>query len=320
MADAALPLVAAGVFDRFPDLRLVFAHVDAGWTFHWMEFMDITYIRHRHLDFYKLRDPDALPSEYIRKHILVHLPPGPHAVKYRRRSVPSSCSGPATFPTTSRIGRTTDSRPCGSPARCTRTSMRCWRATLHGCTVCPATRSGFATKRLGDVRAARAFLTADVALQGNAYRKETSPAHDVTDGRAETLTDGRLVTRELAEWVAGTRFEDLPDAVVAEAGRALADYLGESLFVGATKPWGQSIAAFCAAHGGGQPEATIIATGRRPSHRRAALANGTMALGFEYADFGAGSRPYPFAVTGPLALAEAAAARQRPRPRDRHRL
>jgi 2-methylcitrate dehydratase PrpD len=30
-----------------------------------------------------------------------------------------------------------------------------------------------------------------------------------------------------------------------------------------------------------------------------------MALGFEYADFGAGSRPYPFAVTAPLALAEA---------------
>ena len=30
-----------------------------------------------------------------------------------------------------------------------------------------------------------------------------------------------------------------------------------------------------------------------------------MALGFEYADFGAGSRPYPFAVTGPLAVAEA---------------
>ena len=30
-----------------------------------------------------------------------------------------------------------------------------------------------------------------------------------------------------------------------------------------------------------------------------------MALGFEYADYGAGSRPYPFAVTGPLAVAEA---------------
>ena len=94
--------------------------------------------------------------------------------------------------------------------------------------------------------------------------------------------------------------------VVEEAGRAFADFLGECLFVGATKPWGQSIAAFCAQEGGGQPEATIIATGVRTLASRAALANGTMALGFEYADFGAGSRPYPFAVTGPLAVAEAA--------------
>ena len=45
--------------------------------------------------------------------------------------------------------------------------------------------------------------------------------------------------------------------------------------------------------------------GVRTLASRAALANGTMALGFEYADFGAGSRPYPFAVTGPLAVAEA---------------
>ena len=52
-----------------------------------------------------------------------------------------------------------------------------------------------------------------------------------------------------------------PPAVVEEAGRVFADYLGEMLFVGATKPWGQSIAAFCAQDGGGQPEATIIAIG-----------------------------------------------------------
>ncbi len=120
----------------------------------------------------------------------------------------------------------------------------------------------------------------------------------------ETVTEGRMVTRELAEWVAGVRIEDLPDDVVAEAGRAFADFLGECLFVGATQPWGQSIAAFCAHDGGGQPEATIIATGKRTLASRAALANGTMALGFEYADYGAGSRPYPFAVTAPLAVAE----------------
>jgi 2-methylcitrate dehydratase PrpD len=121
----------------------------------------------------------------------------------------------------------------------------------------------------------------------------------------ETVTEGRMVTRELAEWVCGIEPGDVPDHVLAEAGRAFADYLGECLFVGALKPWGQSIAAFCAADGGGQPEATILATGVKTLAARAALANGTMALGFEYADFGSGSRPYPFAVTAPLALAEA---------------
>ena len=120
----------------------------------------------------------------------------------------------------------------------------------------------------------------------------------------ETITDGRLVTRELAEWVAGLRVEDVPDQVLAEAGRAFADFLGECLFVGSCTPWGRSISAFCAHDGGGQAEATIIASGERTLTSRAALANGTLALGFEYADYGAGSRPYPFAVTAPLAIAE----------------
>ena len=124
------------------------------------------------------------------------------------------------------------------------------------------------------------------------------------DGSADTITDGRKVTRELAEWVADLRTDAIPDEVLNEAGRSFADFLGECLFVGATKPWGQSIASFCAHDGGGQPEATIIATGQRTLASRAALANGTMALGFEFADFGSGSRPYPFAVTAPLALAE----------------
>ena len=120
-----------------------------------------------------------------------------------------------------------------------------------------------------------------------------------------TVTEGRMVTRELATWVSELRHEDVPEEVLEEAGRALTDFLGECLLVGGTKAWGQSIAAFCAQNGGGQPEATIIATGERTLAARAAMANGTMALGFEFADFGAGSRPYPFAVTAPLALAEA---------------
>jgi len=132
------------------------------------------------------------------------------------------------------------------------------------------------------------------------------PREDLTDldARDDTITGGRKVTRELSEWIANLRYEDLPEPVVEEAGRAFADFLGECLFVGATKDWGRSIADFCARDGGGQPEATIIATGRRTLTARAALANGTMALGFEFADYGAGSRPYPFAVTAPLAVAE----------------
>ena len=124
------------------------------------------------------------------------------------------------------------------------------------------------------------------------------------DGSADTITDGRRVTLELAEWVADLKPDAVPDEVLDDASRSFADFLGECLFVGATKPWGQAIAAFCAHDGGGQPEATIIATGERTLASRAALANGTMALGFEFADFGSGSRPYPFAVTAPLALAE----------------
>jgi 2-methylcitrate dehydratase len=124
------------------------------------------------------------------------------------------------------------------------------------------------------------------------------------DVRADTITNGRRVTRELAEWIAELRVDMVPDAVMEEACRAFADFLGECLFVGGTKPWGQAIAAFCAQNGGAQPEATIIATGQRTLASRAAMANGTMALGFEFADFGSGSRPYPFAVTAPLAIAE----------------
>ncbi|HEY6532319.1 MAG TPA: MmgE/PrpD family protein [Acidimicrobiales bacterium] len=123
------------------------------------------------------------------------------------------------------------------------------------------------------------------------------------DTREQTVTGGRLVTRELAEWVAGLRYEDIPADAVEEAGRALSDFFCETLYVGACQPWGRSIAEFAAIEGG-PGDATIIASGGRTSASKAAFANGTMALGFELADFGAGSRYYPFTVTGPLAVAE----------------
>ena len=67
MADAMLPMVSAGVFDRFPNVKIVFAHGDAGWALHWMEFFDINYVRQKHLEQYLLVDDNAVPSDYMRK-------------------------------------------------------------------------------------------------------------------------------------------------------------------------------------------------------------------------------------------------------------
>jgi predicted TIM-barrel fold metal-dependent hydrolase len=85
MADAILPMVAAGVFDRYPDVRVVLAHGDAGWAPHWMEFFDINYVRHKHLAEYALHEPDALPSDYIRRHAWFTFHQDRPAVKNRHR-------------------------------------------------------------------------------------------------------------------------------------------------------------------------------------------------------------------------------------------
>jgi predicted TIM-barrel fold metal-dependent hydrolase len=85
MADAALPLVAAGIFDRFPNVRVVLAHGDAGWATHWLEFTDIYYVRHRHLAQYQLQNPDLLPSEYLRRHFWFTVHQDRSAVKNRHK-------------------------------------------------------------------------------------------------------------------------------------------------------------------------------------------------------------------------------------------
>jgi predicted TIM-barrel fold metal-dependent hydrolase len=85
MADALLPIVAAGVFDRYPNVRVVFAHGDAGWALHWMEFFDANYVRHKHLSEYTLQDPDAVPSEYMRRHAWFTFHQDRPAVRNRHR-------------------------------------------------------------------------------------------------------------------------------------------------------------------------------------------------------------------------------------------
>jgi len=98
MADALLPMVASGIFDRHPDVKMVFAHADAGWALHWMEFFDINYVRHKHLSEYALQNDDAVPSDYIRKHAWFTFHQDRPAVKNRHRLGPVHLMWGSHFP------------------------------------------------------------------------------------------------------------------------------------------------------------------------------------------------------------------------------
>ena len=92
------------------------------------------------------------------------------------------------------------------------------------------------------------------------------------------------VTRRLAEFVAGLRYEDLPPGTVASAKEQLTSILG-AIYAGSRMPPGRRFAG--AVRGfGDRPEATVI--GRRPfrtSVRHAALLNSVYAQILEWEDF-----------------------------------
>jgi 2-methylcitrate dehydratase PrpD len=117
-----------------------------------------------------------------------------------------------------------------------------------------------------------------------------------------------MATRELAEWVSSLSYNDLPQSTVMKAKTVLFDCLGASIFTGCRKQWGKVVVEYAAINGGGQPESTIIASGgRKTLASQAALANGTMAEGFELGDVhpGTATRPFPMILPAALALGEA---------------
>jgi uncharacterized protein len=59
-----IDLIFSGIFDRFPNLQLVFAEVDCGWLPYFKEQLDDGYYR------YRFRfDLKKLPSEYVEQHV-----------------------------------------------------------------------------------------------------------------------------------------------------------------------------------------------------------------------------------------------------------
>lgn len=67
----AIQMVVAGIFDRFPALRIYWAENQIGWVPIYLEQMDHNYTRHRYWAerIFGLKPLARLPSEYIREHM-----------------------------------------------------------------------------------------------------------------------------------------------------------------------------------------------------------------------------------------------------------
>jgi len=107
-------------------------------------------------------------------------------------------------------------------------------------------------------------------------------------------------TRVLARFAAELQFEDVPPGVVRAIRASILDTIGSGLY-GSTTPWGRIIGDFACR----QPGPSVV-WGRRAataSSHYAAMANATMAHGFELDDLHPGSRSHPGAVMTPIALA-----------------
>lgn len=114
-------------------------------------------------------------------------------------------------------------------------------------------------------------------------------------------------TTEVAEYVAGARYADIPATAVAAARRITLDSLGVILAASESRP-GKTIRAY-AERLDAQPRASVIGSGLRTATHTAALANGTMAAELELDDVHEkGTHPSSVYVPALLAVAEDAGA------------
>lgn len=86
-------------------------------------------------------------------------------------------------------------------------------------------------------------------------------------------------TRLLAQFVADTRYPDLPPSLVTEGRIAVLDAFAAG-FVGSSLPWARRVVDMVRELGG-EPQASVVNQGWRTDVSRAALANGAMIGAFE---------------------------------------
>jgi 2-methylcitrate dehydratase PrpD len=122
----------------------------------------------------------------------------------------------------------------------------------------------------------------------------------MTDSGSRQPT-GSSVAEGLGTWIAKTRFEDIPPAVVQHVKLCLLDSLGCGLF-GATQEWSQ-IAADVALELCPTGPALLWGHNAATSPAEAAMVNGTAVHGFELDDVHVSSLLHPGAVTVPAVFA-----------------
>ena len=112
----------------------------------------------------------------------------------------------------------------------------------------------------------------------------------------------REYTKDLARFAAELRYDDLSDELITKAIYSIQDCLGLDLYVGTQTDCGRNIAQHALRESGADHTATVIGYGRRATPELAALANGTMGLGFEFEDVHMGAKTHPYATIVPAAL------------------
>jgi 2-methylcitrate dehydratase PrpD len=112
-----------------------------------------------------------------------------------------------------------------------------------------------------------------------------------------------MLSRELAEFIAGVRYENLPPETIRLARLALLDWLGSALGGGREEPALMALRVLGAQ--GGSPQATLLPSGEKTSALNAALGNGIASHILELDDVHRGSIVHAGAVVMPAALATA---------------
>ena len=111
-----------------------------------------------------------------------------------------------------------------------------------------------------------------------------------------------MLTRTVAQHVAGLRFEDLTPEAVTAAKRSLTDAVAVTL---AASGIGEGCGPFIdlAREAGGRAEATVLGAGFKAPLSVAVLANGAMAHSLDFEDALDGAPVHPNAASTPVALA-----------------